>query len=29
LVRYDGDFCTFYETAKCRPTHKLINTEGR
>jgi hypothetical protein len=29
LVRYDGDFCCFYETAKARPTHKLINTEGR
>lgn len=29
LVRYDGDFCCFYETCKCRPTHKLINTEGR
>ena len=26
LVRYDGDFCCFYETAKARPTHKLINT---
>lgn len=29
LVRYDGDFCCFYETAKARPTHRLINTEGR
>lgn len=29
LVRYDGDYCSFFETAKCRPTHKLINTEGR
>lgn len=29
LVRYDGDFCCFYETAKARPTHKLINTESR
>lgn len=28
LVRYDGDFCCFYETAKARPTHKLINTNG-
>lgn len=27
LVRYDGDFCCFYESAKARPTHKLINTE--
>lgn len=27
LVRYDGDFCGFYESAKARPTHKLINTE--
>ena len=26
LVRYDGDHCTFYETAKCRPTHKSINS---
>lgn len=26
LVRYDGDFCCFYETSKARPTHKLINT---
>ena len=25
LVRYDGDHCTFYETAKCRPTHKTMN----
>lgn len=29
LVRYDGDFCCFYESAKARPTHKLINTEGK
>ena len=26
LVRYDGDHCTFYESAKCRPTHKVMNT---
>ena len=26
---FDGDFCCFYETAKARPTHKLINTESR
>ena len=26
LVRYDGDHCCFYETAKAKPTHKLINT---
>ena len=26
LVRYNGDFCSFYETAKCRPTRKLMNT---
>ena len=26
LVRYDGDHCCFYETAKARPTHKLLNT---
>ena len=26
LVRYDGDHCSFYETAKCRPTHKTINS---
>lgn len=25
LVRYDGDHCSFYETAKCRPTHKVMN----
>lgn len=25
LVRYDGDYCSFYESAKCRPTHKMIN----
>lgn len=25
LIRYDGDYCSFYETAKCRPTHKIIN----
>ena len=29
LIRYDGDYCGFFETAKCRPTHKLINTEAR
>ena len=29
LVRYDGDFCCFYESAKARPTHKLINIDGR
>lgn len=29
LVRYDGDFCCFYESAKAKPTHKLINTDGR
>lgn len=26
LIRYDGDHCSFYETAKCRPTHKTINS---
>ena len=26
LIRYDGDYCCFYETCKARPTHKLINT---
>lgn len=26
LVRYDGDHCSFYETAKCRPSHKTINS---
>lgn len=26
LVRYDGDHCSFYESAKCRPTHKTINS---
>lgn len=25
LVRYEGDYCTFYETSKCRPVHKIIN----
>lgn len=24
LIRYDGDYCAFFETAKCRPTHKII-----
>lgn len=26
LVRYDGDYCSFYESAKARPTHRLLNT---
>ena len=25
LVRYDGDYCSFYESSKCRPVHKTIN----
>lgn len=25
LVRYDGDYCSFFETARCRPTHKTVN----
>lgn len=25
LVRYDGDYASFFETAKCRPTHKTVN----
>lgn len=25
LVRYDGDYCSFFETSKCRPTHKTVN----
>lgn len=25
LLRYDGDHCSFYETAKCRPVRKIIN----
>jgi len=25
LIRYDGDYCSFYETSKCRPTHKIMN----
>lgn len=25
LVRYDGDYCSFYETAKARPSHKTVN----
>lgn len=27
LVRHDGDFCGFYETARCYPTHRLFNTD--
>lgn len=27
LVRHDGDFASFYETARCYPTHKLFVTE--
>lgn len=27
LMRMDGDHCSFFETAKCRPTHKLFITE--
>lgn len=26
LIRYDGDHCSFYETAKARPTHKVMNS---
>ena len=29
LSRFDPEHASFYETAKCRPTHKLFNTEGR
>ena len=29
LVRHDGDFCGFYETAYCYPTRKLFNIEGK
>lgn len=29
LMRFDGDFVGVYETAKCRPTHKLFSTEGK
>lgn len=29
LVRHDGDFCGFYETAYCYPTRKLFNVENR
>lgn len=25
LLRYDGDHCSFFETAKCRPVRKIIN----
>lgn len=27
LVRHDGDFCGFYETARCFPTHRLFNAD--
>ena len=29
LSRFDPEHASFYETAKCRPTHKLFNTEGK
>lgn len=29
LVRHDGDFCGFYETAYCYPTRKIFNTDVR
>lgn len=29
LVRHDGDFCGFYETAYCYPTRKLFNTDSK
>lgn len=29
LVRHDGDFCGFYESARCLPTHKIFNTETK
>lgn len=29
LVRHDGDFCGFYESARCYPSHKVFNTESR
>jgi len=29
LVRHQGDFCGFYETARCYPTNKLFRVDGR
>lgn len=29
LVRHDGDFCGFYETARCYPSHKLFNNDNK
>ena len=29
LVRHDGDFCGFYESARCYPSHKVFNIESR
>lgn len=29
LSRFDPEHASFYETAKCRPSHKIFNTEGR
>jgi hypothetical protein len=29
LVRHDGDFCGFYETARCYPSHKIFQNEAR
>lgn len=29
LVRHDGDHCSFYESARCCPTHKLFATDNK
>lgn len=29
LVRHDGDYCGFYETARCYPSHKLFQSDNR
>ena len=29
LSRFDPEHSSFFETCKCRPTHKIFNTEGR
>ena len=29
LVRHDGDFCGFYETARCYPSHKIFQNEAK
>ena len=29
LWRFDGDFCGFYETSKCRATRKILNNDTK